>query len=355
MPITNEKRWRYHSAVAANAPSLLRLANVVAVGVGSQHRRGIDQDMPAVVVGVTRKIPTRLLRKRSLVPKVVMVGGQPYRTDVVEVGHIQAQHGANFDPQKRHRPVCPGISIGHTAVTAGTLGLLVVDAVTHEVLLLSNNHILANSNDAQPGDAIVQPGTYDGGSLPDDQVGRLARFIPINWDGGAGGPPTCPWVKLLIRGVNWIARHCGRKHRLAAYVPASVEPNRVDAAVCALQVDGIPDIPGIGVVREYIPADELTIGLPVQKYGRTTRHTRASVIILDAVVRVSYGAGRTATFRDQIITGAMSAGGDSGSSVHTTEEPPRMAGLLYAGSEQTTVLCPADAVFALLGVNLIPG
>jgi len=42
--------------------------------------------------------------------------------------------------------------------------------------MLSNNHVLANSNAAKKGDAILQPGSADGGSKT---VARLECFIPI--------------------------------------------------------------------------------------------------------------------------------------------------------------------------------
>src|SRR3546814_8585733 len=47
----------------------------------------------------------------------------------------------------RERPARSGISIGHPAITAGTLGGLVRDGETGAVAMLSNNHVLANSND----------------------------------------------------------------------------------------------------------------------------------------------------------------------------------------------------------------
>jgi hypothetical protein len=42
--------------------------------------------------------------------------------------------------------------------------------------MLSNNHILANVNIASPGDAILQPGSRDGGIVPADVVGTLHKF-----------------------------------------------------------------------------------------------------------------------------------------------------------------------------------
>jgi hypothetical protein len=50
-----------------------------------------------------------------------------------------------------------GVSIGNEGEwSSGTLGCRVKDGSA--VYILSNNHVLANSNEAEPGDAILQPG-----------------------------------------------------------------------------------------------------------------------------------------------------------------------------------------------------
>ena len=66
-----------------------------------------------------------------------------------------------------------GVSIGHYAITAGTPGAFVKDKTTAETLILSNNHVMANSNDASIGDAILQPGPADGGKSPQDRIAAL--------------------------------------------------------------------------------------------------------------------------------------------------------------------------------------
>src|SRR3546814_15871308 len=87
----------------------------------------------------------------------------------------------------RERPARSGISIGHPAITAGTLGGLVRDRETGAVALHSNNHVIANSNDRAAGDAILQPATADGGADPDDRLAPLARLAVIRF---AAAPPN---------------------------------------------------------------------------------------------------------------------------------------------------------------------
>ncbi|MGH2444642.1 MAG: hypothetical protein ACRDGD_01160 [Candidatus Limnocylindria bacterium] len=49
--------------------------------------------------------------------------------------------------------------------------------------LLSNNHVIADENRAQVGDAILQPGSYDGGVQRDDRIAGLTSFVPLEPDG----------------------------------------------------------------------------------------------------------------------------------------------------------------------------
>ncbi|MDT7864854.1 MAG: hypothetical protein RQ922_03120 [Thermoproteota archaeon] len=74
------------------------------------------------------------------------------------------------------RPVPHGYRIGHISITAGALGCLVRDRVTKEILILSNNHVMANFNNASIGEPIVQPGPYDGGKHPADTIATLLRL-----------------------------------------------------------------------------------------------------------------------------------------------------------------------------------
>ena len=80
------------------------------------------------------------------------------------------------------RPAPGGVSVGHYAITAGTLSTRVFDSLGRK-LILSNNHVLANSNNAQIGDPILQPGAYDGGTIATDKIATLERFIPVKETG----------------------------------------------------------------------------------------------------------------------------------------------------------------------------
>jgi hypothetical protein len=233
------------------------------------------------------------------------------------------------------RPARPGISIGHYQITAGTLGCLVQrDGQVH---ILSNNHVLAKSNAAQLGDAILQPGTADGGTAA-DQIGTLEQFIPIGFGAFPGG---CSPLALLMR-LFGIAK------------PMINEPgnNTVDCAIARpLSADLVnPDILNIGIPTG---AGAATLGTPVQKSGRTTGHTTDQITQIDVTVSVNYGGTNVAVFKNQLMAGAMSQGGDSGSAVLDMDR--QVVGLLFAGSNTTTIMNPIQFVLDALQVQVVTG
>src|SRR3989449_5628334 len=83
------------------------------------------------------------------------------------------------DPAQRIRPPPPGFSVGPARIPAGTIGARVRDALGR-VYILSNNHVLANSNGASIGDPEYQPGPYDGGTSA-DQIATLTDFQVISF------------------------------------------------------------------------------------------------------------------------------------------------------------------------------
>src|SRR5439155_126396 len=111
------------------------------------------------------------------------IHGLPVALDGVPVSQrVTGRLMAFSDPTQRQRPAPSGFSVGHPAITAGTIGARVRDALGR-VYILSNNHVLANSNGATIGDAEYQPGPFDGGTAA-DQIATLTDFQAINFAGG---------------------------------------------------------------------------------------------------------------------------------------------------------------------------
>jgi hypothetical protein len=241
--------------------------------------------------------------------------------------------GKNKDPvdptARFDRPVPIGVSTGHPVITAGTIGCRVTDGT--DVYALSNNHVYADENSASIGDAVIQPGTFDGGSSPADDIGTLSAFVPIVFpDDPDSDPDTWP-------------------------------ENEIDAAIAlsstsllgnATPSDGY-GTPKSGTAGAYL-------NQKVKKYGRTTGLTKGQVYLVSVIVNVGYDSG-VARFVNQIIIipGDFSAGGDSGSLVvvdgkgrRDRANDRRPVGLLFAGSPSITVANPIDAVLGAFGVTI---
>ncbi len=325
--------------IEAHKAAILAKPNVVGVGVGYKLFNGGQTREMSVVTLVRRKISVDGLAPEALVPR--QVEGVP--TDVVEVGELWALRS----PLDRWRPAPGGVSVGHYRVSAGTLGGVVRDRASGATLILSNNHVLANSNDAQLGDAILQPGGANGGKIATDQIARLERFVPISFNTENA---QCGVAMNYADVGNIIASLLGSSHRLE---PIHVNPrasNRVDAAVARPinDADLSGEIMEIGEVTGTLPGQ---LGMPVRKSGRTTGFTRGEIVAVETTVTVNFGGGRTATFDGQYVAGPMSQDGDSGSLVVASDSQAAV-GLLFAGSTKATIFNPMQAVLDSLEVDL---
>ena len=311
---------------------LLLKGNVVGVGLGHKIKAGEDTQKPAIAVLVNQKLAPELVADNDMIPPKI----EDKITDVVEVGDIFAG-GGPLPPEEqdeeaapeemvaplvlRHRirPAMGGFSVGHYKITAGTIATCCYDLVPFPSMprryyILSNNHVLANCNNARIGDPILQPGPYDGGFIPRDVIARLSRFVPIKWKTATSAP-------------------C----------------NYVDAAIAQGEFyDLNREIYWIGYVKKLYA--EAKVGDILEKTGRTSDFTTGKVKLINATVDVNYGGGRVARFCRQIITTRMGSPGDSGSLVCDLDE--RAVGLLFAGSCRITILNNICYVQALLGIRI---
>ncbi|OBI42463.1 hypothetical protein A5708_21175 [Mycobacterium colombiense] len=242
--------------------------------------------------------------------------------DVQYVGLLFKQtSGAATGYRRRTRPIHPGISAGHYAITAGTLGAIVRMRADSRARILSNNHVLADENRGVKGDSILQPGSIDGGIASKHGVAALEDFVILHVD----------------------------------------RTNVVDAAVALIDEDVSfdPTFPKLGTIRGLADVDKAK---HVVKVGRTTGLTRGRVTAIevdDVVVKFDAGLMR---FDGQIeVSGAdgrpFSLGGDSGSLVVDADSTSAL-GLLFAGSDTggpdgvgVTYVNPLDFVFRELSIE----
>ena len=320
----------------ATAPELHARANVVATGVGYKVTQGRQTADLSIVCSVTRKLEPAQLAAADLIPPRV----DDVPTDVVQTGRIRALQSRTG----RHRPAPGGVSVGHRDITAGTLGCLA--RKNGDVVVLSNNHVLANSNDAARGDPILQPGPVDGGQHPGDQIAELIDFVPIRFL-QPEPPSECPTARAVIAALTTVCRTIGSKTRYPV-ITLQVEENLVDAAIAGPldPADVTDEILEIGAITSVGDAE---LGTSLKKSGRTTGLTAGEVLQTDVTVDVDYGGGRTARFIDQLMAGEMSQGGDSGSAVLDGED--RLVGLLFAGSDNSTIINRISHVFSALGIS----
>jgi hypothetical protein len=294
--------------------NLARTRRSIALGIAKKGKRDFQ-----LAVRVQRP---ELVDSPHVAAIIKKVKGE---ADVRYIGRVMKRMtGGKPWNQRNVRPLRMGTSVGHFKITAGTLGCFVTGRRDDVIIILSNNHVLANENDASVGDVILQRGALDGGKKPKDVVGRLNRF-----------------VKLKTGSAN-----------LVDCAVASID-RAIDINVNLLQ--GIGTLAGQG-------SDFLDEGLEVFKVGRTTDVTRGRVTAfeLDNVI-VEYDIGDI-RFDNQIEIegvdkGAFSAGGDSGSLIIDSEQ--KAVALLFAGGDQggsngkgLTYANPLQVVLDALKVNL---
>ncbi|NUQ00467.1 MAG: hypothetical protein HUU35_11500 [Armatimonadetes bacterium] len=267
------------------------------VGLGYGAREDGSAAAPALRVYVRTKLREDDIPDEEFVPREV----NGTATDVIPVGEITAHA----------RPVPCGVSVGHPNVGAGTLGCLV--ARGQQRFILSNNHVLADSNNGSLGDDILEPGRLD--SPTPTPIARLTEFQALDWR----------------------------------------RTNSIDAAIAELLEAGDvdPRIKGLGAIQA--PPAPAILHQSVQKHGRTTGLTTGLVQDLSASIRVRYGA-RQAVFDNQIavhgVRGVFSQPGDSGSLV-VDAVSHRAVALLFAGGGNVTFCNPIGLVLNRFSTSIL--
>jgi hypothetical protein len=228
----------------------------------------------------------------------------------------------------------------------GTLGALVEDSQKNQYIL-SNNHVLAESDQGHAGDSIDQPGLIDGACTPLNRpgstlhpVGTLRSFVP-----------------LALRQSNVDAA-------LAAVAPGAVDPTGSILGLGAPQqgrtIGAAPPMAGHG---ETLTAANLAMN--VAKSGRTTGLTCSSIDAVALTVKVDYYKDcaetqpyTTKTYTNQIgIGGAhFTDSGDSGALVMDASNSEAI-GLYFAGGTDgdghgLSVANPIGDVLSELGAQM---
>jgi hypothetical protein len=295
------------------------VGNIEGVGLGLGEPGDGPPGQPTLNVFVaTRTTPDKV--REAVVDGLGVQAAGDLPLTIRRSGEFRAQE-FNF----RIRPAPGGVSVGHYRITAGTLGCLAIgrnEPRNHRLMALSNNHVLANSNNGVFGDAILQPGTYDGGSYPNDQIAITERFVPLQF-GGANNYVDC------ATGWCW---------------PDRVRPELI------YRYGGNLYLFRIGSAPQYA-----TLGGVVGKTGRTTELTQGRVVSTNWSGWVNYGVGYAWYIGQFVVQGTgadFSLGGDSGSVIWRWEAGLPPVGLLFAGGGGYTIANPMPWVTYFLDIGL---
>lgn len=330
---------KYYRVLDKVRGRILQMPNVVGIGVGYKRVGMTRTDKPAIVVFVNKKVSAVSLRRNQKVPGEL----DGLDTDVVEIGRVRL-----LDRVMKMRPAFPGSSVGHYKISAGTLGAVVKDKHTGEKFILSNNHILANGSSgsdgrAKAGDAILQPGPYDGGKQS-DKIAELVRFIPLI---RTSQQSDCP-VAAGVAGIgNRFIKLIRPTYEMRFY-KYSRSTNVVDCAVArpmnnsliGEEIVELGSVSGVGEIQE---------GTWVQKSGRTTGVTSGLVTAMGVTLRVELSDDESGWFSDQVVADVMCQPGDSGSLILNKEN--KAVGLLFAGSDSHCIFNRIQNVLKLLEVE----
>lgn len=202
----------------------------------------------------------------------------------------------------------------------GTLGALLQDASGNQYVL-SNNHVLARSDQSIPGETVIQPGLIDNGCTP-----------------YGVGPGTTP-VASLTGYPALSSPSTNVDAAIARVAPGAVDLRGNILEFGARQPDGTLAAAPLGLSSSGGKGESASLGLPVAKSGRTTGLTcgAVSAVAVDVVVDYFTDCAETShslrkTFTNQIVLSgtSFSDAGDSGAIVVDTANAEPI-GLFFAG------------------------
>ena len=175
------------------------------------------------------------------------------------------------------RPLCIGPSVGHYQITAGTLGAFVTVRRKSGTFMLSNNHVLANVDNATRGDRVLQPGPID--NLAPNQLiaGTFESAVALKKtalnrvdcaiakiNDGIGVEPSELWNVGLLAGTatpydsdSMVVFKIGRTSGLSwgRITATELDPIEINMGSAVHAFDGQIEIEGTGVSPFSRPGD----------------------------------------------------------------------------------------------------
>lgn len=322
-----------------NKLDILLKKNVQGVAHGYDVDKGnVKDDEEIIVAYVQKKEPLEKLDPADVIP--IKIDG--IKTRVREIGPIYALNEYPPSPTKHYRPVYGGMSVGYKSLTTGTVG--VAFDYEGQRYILSNNHVIGNTNDYNAGDVIISPSQRDGGKMFHG-FSELVKVEDIKFRSSPFKPMQNVFSRIWEFFVNLFGKNGERKKKK---FQEKVPPNYVDVAIAKADNKNdvsteIIDIGKINGIREP------ELGMKVRKYGRSSRYTEGKIVQLGASLEVEFSFGRKALFDQQIVVTGMSDKGDSGSVL--VDEENYIVGLIFSGNEDYTVANDINKVFEVIGMD----
>jgi hypothetical protein len=238
--------------------------------------------------------------------------------------------GVNQAPQSA--PIKLGTSGGnandHSAgfCCSGTLGSLVTRGGTD--FILSNNHVLARTDQAIAGEPVNQPGLVDNNCAPAMPVANFTQKVKLKNNPNNVAPADAALAQVIA--------------------------GEVDPTGAILQLGSISG----GLAQPAPPANTTVtaaIGMAVAKSGRTSGLTCDTIAAINVTVQVQYEntCGSNSSFlvtydnQVEIDSTTFSSAGDSGSLIVNAQTAEPVA-LLFAGDNTSTLANPIQAVLTAL-------
>ncbi|ABU58722.1 chymotrypsin family serine protease [Roseiflexus castenholzii] len=299
------------------APSFLYnpAYRVSMVDFGIPIRAEAADERPTIRFHVPQKLSRTQLERAGIEAVPRQIG--EFVTDVIEGAYVPHIWNWWYPPQPptggaraRHDPMRGGISISVARdYSAGTLGGLVRDRATGELMILSNWHVLAAERWVAAGLPICQPGRLDGG-MPYDIVATTMR------------------------------------HAMRQKIDAAVATLTGDRSLVNNQLN-IGSVTGVALPR---------LGMRITKSGRTTGVTEGIITGVEGQTRLWYGSMQRTIEHVMTIVPTpgkreVSAGGDSGS-WWLDADTYAAVGLHFAGSDDPEQALAIDMLSVLDALNV---
>jgi hypothetical protein len=306
--------------------SILALPGVVGVGIGMREENGVLFDELAVRVHVV---------DRSSIPFGIpeVVGG-------VGVCIVEGVFEPVVQDDARYNPLVGGIQIAKPSRGSGTLGAVVQDSSTGELLGLSCFHVVGDTNNVFP-DTIWQPHepplVIGNPIKPDDNIGRVVRVdFPQT--------PPLPFSPILAGLVD---------AAVFTLVPALNQGRDLSSNIIG------QDAPTI-LVDRITATGSPTVGHFVRKRGFVTRLTEGVIIGANLTLQWTAGPPNSYLIEQAEVTvissnpgGVFCLQGDSGSVV-LEKDSATAVGLLWGSKNNGLIAVMSDIrnVQSQLGVNI---